>query len=98
MPYVRISLMRPMSGQGPEVERLNRELLDFYRRCPGCLAAYYLEAADGSGEVGRLTVWEREEDADRAANAEHSLAMRSQLHLRIQPGHVDRSFRATAAL
>ncbi len=98
MPYIRISLMRPMSGQAAEVQRLNRELLDFYKRCPGCLAAYLLEATDGSNEMGRLTIWESEEDADRAANAEHSLALRSQLHLRVQPGHVDRSFQATAAL
>lgn len=98
MPYVRFSIMRPMAGHEAEVERLNRELLDFYRRCPGCLATYLVKAADNSGEVGRLTIWEREEDADRAANADHSLALRSQLHLRIQPGHADRSFEATPIL
>ncbi|HXG42047.1 MAG TPA: antibiotic biosynthesis monooxygenase [Dehalococcoidia bacterium] len=96
MAYIRVSLMRPMAGHEAEVESLNRELVAYYRRFPGCLAAYFVQAADGSGELGRVSVWEREEDADRAANDDHSLALRSRLHLLIQPGHQDRSFQAQA--
>jgi quinol monooxygenase YgiN len=88
--------MRPMTGHEAEVESLNRELVAYYRRFPGCLAAYFVQAADGSGELGRVSIWEREEDADRAANDDHSLALRSRLHLLIQPGHQDRSFQAQA--
>ncbi len=96
MAYIRVSLMRSMPGHEAEVDRLNRELVAYYRRFPGCLAAYYVQAADGSGEVGRVSVWQSEDDADRAASDDHSLALRSQLHLLIQPGHQDRSFQAEA--
>jgi|FaiFalDrversion2_1042247.scaffolds.fasta_scaffold00468_2 quinol monooxygenase YgiN len=96
MAYIRVSLMRPLTGHEAEVERLNRELVAYYRRFPGCLATYFVQAADGSGEVGRVSVWERDEDADRAANDDRSLALRSHLHLLVQAGHQDRSFQAEA--
>jgi len=84
--------MRAIPGREGEVERLNHQLLELYRTCPGFLAGYYLKAADGSQEVGRLTIWESHQQADSAANLDYSLALRSQLHLLVQPGHVDRSF------
>ncbi|GBD13376.1 hypothetical protein HRbin24_01404 [bacterium HR24] len=96
MAYIRVSLMRAAPGHEGEVERLNRELVAYYRRFPGCLGTYYVRSADGSGEVGRVSIWESDDAADRAANDDHSMAVRSQLHLLIQPGHQDRSFQAEA--
>ncbi|MBI1885053.1 MAG: antibiotic biosynthesis monooxygenase [Chloroflexi bacterium] len=92
MPYIRISLMKPQEGHADEVERLNRELVGLYQGSRGCLVSYLVTAADGSGETGRVSVWESEDDADRAANEHRSLALRSQLHLRVEEGHVERSF------
>lgn len=92
MPYVRISLMKPVPGREAEVMELNESLVSFYRSHEGCQVCYLVTAADGSGEVGRLSVWDSERAADRAANDDHSMALRSRLHLLIQPGHQDRSF------
>jgi len=92
MPYIRISLMNPQAGREAEVAELNEQLTMFYRQQEGCLLSYFVEAADGSGEMGRVSLWESEEVADRAANVEHSLALRSRLHLVVRAGHRDRSF------
>lgn len=92
MPYVRISLMKPVPGHEDEVRQLNQELVSFYRGQQGCQLCYFLAAADSSGEVGRVSVWDSEHAADQAANHDHSMALRSRLHLLIQPGHQDRSF------
>ncbi len=94
MAYVRISLMKPLSGHQSEVEQLNHELVSLYRSQEGCLASYVVTALDGSGETGRVSVWESEEHADRAANEDHSMALRSRLHLQVEKGHVERSFLA----
>ncbi len=94
MPYIRMSLMKPLAGRGERVEQLNRELVSLYRSFEGCQACYLVRAADGSEEVGRVSVWEREEDADRAASDDRSLALRSQLHLEVAKGHLERSFLA----
>ena len=37
MPYVRISLMKPLAGREAEVADLNAQLVSFYRRQRGCL-------------------------------------------------------------
>lgn len=92
MPYLRLSLMKPLPGQEAEVKEINQQLVHLYRSLEGCLAAFAVAAVDGSGDLGRLTVWESEHAADHAATHHHSLALRSQLHLLIQPGHQERSF------
>lgn len=92
MSYIRISLMTPEQGREAEVRGFNQELSPFYRAQEGCLDSFVLTAADGSGELGRLSVWDSEEAAEGAANHQHSMSLRSQLHLVIQPGHAERSF------
>jgi quinol monooxygenase YgiN len=92
MSYARVSIMKPQSGREEEVLALNRELVSFYHKQKGCIVSHVIEAADDSGEVGRVTFWESEEDADRAATLDHSMSVRASLHLLIQKGHQDRSF------
>ncbi len=94
MPYVRLSLMKPMSGKDLEVANLNQELVEFYRRQEGCVSSHVITAVDSSGEVGRVSVWESEGTADAAATADRSLSLRSRLHLLLRRGHQDRSFRS----
>ncbi len=94
MPYVRISLMKPLSGRGVEVAELNEQLVDFYKSQQGCLSCHFMRAADGSAEVGRVSLWESEAAADRAANIQRSLSLRSRLHLLVRRGHQERSFLA----
>jgi len=92
--YVRVSLMKPLTGRGLEVQKLNAELVNYYRNQPGCIQSVLVRATGDSGEVGRISFWESENAADQAANSHHSLAMRSRLHLMLRRGHQERSFHA----
>ena len=92
MSYIRISLMMPEKGKREEVRRLNREISAFNRTQEGCRDSFAISAADNSGELGRLSVWESKEAAEGAANQQHHMSLRSQLHLAVQPGHAERSF------
>lgn len=92
MSYLRISIMEPKRGAAPEVEQINRDLVDFYRQQKNCIECYLIVAADQSGEIGRVSLWESKAAADGAANAQHSLALRSRLHQLVEPGRSDRSF------
>jgi quinol monooxygenase YgiN len=92
MAYVRLSIARPVRGQAERVEKLMRELADSASRSQGCLASYLLRARDDSGEIGRVAIYEDEAAADATANDAHIMALRSELHLHIEPGHVERSF------
>ena len=92
MRYVRISLMKPLSGRQSEARRLNERLAALYASLEGCLESHALTAADGSADLGRVSLWESAEAADRAANHEDSLALRSRLHLLVKKGHTERSF------
>jgi hypothetical protein len=92
MAYVRVSTMTPSAGREAEAAQINKELITFYREQTGCLHSTYVRAVDGSDEIGRVTFWETDAHADRAALAERSIYLRSRLHLVIQNGHEDRSF------
>jgi quinol monooxygenase YgiN len=79
VPYVRIALMQPKSGHSHEVRDLQVELLRFDRTLPGFLGGYLLEPSDGTGRIGRMILWETRADADRAAQDQHTLTLRSAL-------------------
>jgi len=74
--YFRLSLTTPREGALAEVERIERELLAFFRTRPGFQRGFRLTAED---RVGRATVWNSEADADHAANQQHTLSLRSRL-------------------
>lgn len=92
MSYVRFSLMKPLAGRDLEVAKLNLELVSLYRGQPGCISSQVIRATAPSGEVGRLSFWESESAADAAATGDHSMHLRSLLHLAVRRGHLDRSF------
>jgi quinol monooxygenase YgiN len=94
MAYARITFMNPVAGSKEEAAALNRELVALYREQPGCQHSYELSAADGSGEIGRMSLWDSEAAADAAATNDRSMFLRSRLHLLIEHGHQDRGFRA----
>jgi hypothetical protein len=93
-----MSLMRPQSGREAEVERLLEDLIRYYRQQNGFLAGWKVSALDRTGEVGRITVWESEADADHAANQQRVLSLRSELNLLLEEDteHVERAFEAQA--
>lgn len=92
MTYIRVSTMRPLAGREEEAGQVNQELVDFYRSQKGCISSHFIKAADTSGEQGRISFWTSERAADDAATLEHSLYLRSRLHLLVHRGHQDRSF------
>jgi quinol monooxygenase YgiN len=92
--YVRLSLMTPSRGEEDHVVQLQRDLVRYFSSQPGYVEGYVLKAPDGSGQVGRIGVWESEAAADQAANSDHVMAVRSQLNQMITGEHNERSFLA----
>lgn len=86
MPFIRISVMEPKPGQSATVSALLDELVALYQRQPGCLANYRLEHREGTGiRLGRVGIWSTIADAERAASADHDLALRSRLNQLVEP-------------
>ncbi len=79
MPYIRLSLVHPKPGHEEEVQHLLSELERFAASWPGYVCGWVLCNADGLGELGRLTVWRSEHDADSAAGELHPMSLRSRL-------------------
>ena len=80
--FVRLSLSTPAADHHDEILKIENDLLAFFATQPGYVDGYGLATAD---QVGRLTVWESEAAADHVANAQHTLALRSEL-LRMTEG------------
>ena len=79
MCFVRVSLLVPNALNVGEISRIQRELMAHFASLEGFVDGYYLEAADESGVVGRITIWESPKNADRAATDNHVMALRSSL-------------------
>ena len=95
MPYVRVSMMQARPGEEARVRDLLDRLIAYYAQQPGYLAGYRLEPTEPGGYVGRIGVWQREEDAEHAAQTEHDMAIRSQLNMAVVD-HTEYSFRGFA--
>ena len=91
MPWVRMSLMKPKTGRGAEVDQLLTELADYFAEQDGFLEGYLLRAKDGL--VGRVTVWETEASADHSAQSNHVMSVRSRLNPDVEEGsHEEHAF------
>ncbi len=71
--------MHPHGGQRERVEQIIDETLKFTSGLPGFISGHRLVPDDDTGEVWRVVYWESEEAADNAAQAQHILALRSEL-------------------
>jgi hypothetical protein len=96
MPYVRISLMHPRQTEEARVHELLDRLVAYYAEQPGHISGYRLEPTDPDGYLGRIGVWETEQDAERAAQTEFDLALRSQLNAAVDE-HREYSFNGSEA-
>jgi heme-degrading monooxygenase HmoA len=94
VPYVRVSLMRPRAGEEERVRELIDRLVSFFSTQPGFLSGYRLEPVEPDGYMGRIGVWETAEQADRAAQANLDLALRSQMNMSLEE-HLEYSFHGT---
>ena len=97
MAVIRISIMRPVPGRRQEVERLLEELEAWVSQQKGYLFGIHLSSFDLTGELGRVAVYASREDANRIAVMDHTVALRSQVHDAIMPGHMESLFEVTAA-
>ena len=93
-------MMTPQFGQDERVQELLDQLLRFYQDRPGFITAYRL-APDAHAEtkrVGRISVWESEDDAHRTANEQRDMAIQSELKLATQDAtHEEHSFTGVQA-
>lgn len=93
--YVRLSLVVPKPGQEARVAEILDDLLNVYAAQPGYLEGYTLGPQVPGGEVGRLTFWQHEDDAEATASVQHVMAQRAELLRLIESNsHVERSFLA----
>jgi len=92
MTYIRLSIVRPRRGQEKRAEELMKKLAEAVAESEGCLQSYLLRPDDESGELARIAVYENESFGEKAANSQHVMSLRSELHLCSEPGHVERAF------
>lgn len=59
---------------------------------PGWQANYVVRPHDESGDIARISVYDDEASAEREAATPTVLALRSELHLVVEPGHRERGF------
>jgi quinol monooxygenase YgiN len=81
--FIRVSYMHPKTGNEQRLREVLKDLSMFYRQQPGYLGGYildpYASAADAGKRFGRVGLWEDEHAAERAAQQDHSMALRSEL-------------------
>ena len=92
MPYIRLTIAKPRRGEEARLEELLRKLNDLSAGQEGCLQTYVLRPHDNSGEIARIAIYETESSAESAANNQSFLALRSEIHLCVEPGHEERAF------
>ena len=92
MAYVRLSINRPRRGEEQRMEDLMRKLAALTSEQEGCTASYLLRPHDDSGEIARIAIYNDEASAGQAANSQSVMALRSEIHLLTEPGHVERAF------
>jgi hypothetical protein len=93
--YVRLSLMKAKPGKELEVADLMDRLVTYYKQQDGFVDGYKLRAADESADIGRVTVWRSEDEADRTAQSTRVMSLRSDLMAMVEEGtHDERSFYA----
>ena len=80
MAWLRLTMAAPHPGQAGEVKQLLDSLENVLAAKPGYLMGGVFTSAQGTGEMGRFSLWRTGEDADRASSDQEVLAMRSQIN------------------
>lgn len=92
MPYIRLTVNKARRGQEARLEELMRKLGSLSEGQPGFIEGWLLRPNDNSGEIARIAVYEDEAAAESLANNQSWMALRSEIHLCVEPGHQDRAF------
>jgi heme-degrading monooxygenase HmoA len=69
-----------------------RKLGELSEGQPGFIEGYLLRPKDDSGEIARVAIYADEAAAEATANSQSWMALRSEIHLCVEPGHQDRAF------
>lgn len=92
MPYIRLSIMRARPGEAERMEEFMRKLAALALEQEGCIESYTMKPHDDSGEIARLAIYRDESAAEQSANSAAVMALRSEIHLLTEPGHIERAF------
>ena len=92
MSYIRLTLATPLPGRVAEVRQQYEVLVAHVSTLPGFVTGWVVAPGYGGNEVGRLTVWETEAAANRAANDAHAMALHAQVQFAVFGNLWDRSF------
>ncbi len=87
--------MIPRPGNEKRVEELLDQLLKLYQGRPGFITAYRLKPGPHAGapKVGRISIWESSEDANRMASEALDLSLQSQIKALVDEStHEESSF------
>ena len=89
---LRKDAMEREEAQLRDRQRLLNELESATSALPGFLMGGVFSDSEASDRLGRFALWSSREDADRASAVDRIMALRSELHRRIQAGHVESLF------
>lgn len=98
--FIRISYMHPREGQEDRLKDVLLKLSAFYREQNGYQGGYILNPYEGAETPdrrwGRVGLWDNVDAAEHAAQAEHSMALRSELFRIVEEdSHFEFSFEGT---
>src|SRR4051812_11266336 len=74
MSYIRLTMATPPEARVAEIRQQYEQLLSYLAQQPGFLTGWVV-AGHGEGEIGRLSVWDSEAAANRAATDSYVLAL-----------------------
>lgn len=78
MAVIRLTTFRPAPEDRARLAQLLDELNEFLSRQPGFIFAVRFGSPDGE-EMGRIGIWQSEDNADTVAQMPHNMALRSQI-------------------
>ena len=85
----RLSQGLAVQGKRDEAVRLYQELDETLRSHDGYVASCVFTDPANPLQVGRFSFWRDLDAIDRAAGTAHVIALRSRIHLLLQPGHTE---------
>jgi hypothetical protein len=92
MSWMRLTVVTPVQGEADPVLRLLNELEEATAGLPGFIMGGVFTDSEASERVGRFALWGSREDADKASSVDRVMALRSELHRRIEAGHLESLF------
>src|SRR5688572_17106601 len=98
MAFIRMSLMTPRPGQEEELANLLDRLVQHFHGKPGFIAAYRISSDPHTRDkrIGRISIWESEDDANRMSSDQHDLALQAEIKLlAVDATHEEHSFIGT---